>query len=318
MKAIYIVSSPHGGSTLLSLVLGKHPLAATLGEVSFIPKLLSLNELCTCGEVFSMCPTWSKVFDSLASNTGSDLRASPYSLYLGDAVKHKSGSGLIDHAHQTRWRYISAKLRGAIDTAALFAAPVSLGYEWSTLPSIKASVGNTIKLYESAANAWGKELIIDASKLPRKAPHLYLRDPDRIRILHLVRDGRGVVASRKKYMPLSIAAERWNHYHRLTLRILRRWVPHAHRRMVRYEDFTADPPAILRSLCDWLEIPYSSEMLEFHEGMAFHSAGGNPARFNLSGGINQADDRWRHTLSTKDLEIFDRIAGKLNRELGYE
>jgi hypothetical protein len=32
MKFLYIVSSPHGGSTLLSLVLGMHPHAANLAR----------------------------------------------------------------------------------------------------------------------------------------------------------------------------------------------------------------------------------------------------------------------------------------------
>ena len=99
MKAVYIVSSPHGGSTLLSMVLGKHPLAANLGEVSFIPKLLALKEFCTCGKQLAECPTWAKVFDTLSSNTGFDLRISPYNLHLGDAIKRtEGGSGLIDHA----------------------------------------------------------------------------------------------------------------------------------------------------------------------------------------------------------------------------
>jgi len=319
MKMLYIVSSPNGGSTLLSLVLGKHPLAAGLGEVSFIPKLLALRELCTCGELLAECPTWSKVFDNLTSRTGVDMRTSPYSLYLGDAIKTKLGSGLVDHAHQTRWLRTVAKVRGAVDTAALFATPHWIGARLSALPSIRESVKNTISLYESAAEAWDKKLVVDASKLPRKAPHLYLQDPDRVRVLHLVRDGRGVVASRTKNdMPLLNAAERWNHYHRLTLRVLHRWVPPEHRRMMRYEDFVTKPESNLHSLCDWLEIPYSSDMLEFHESKVIHSAGGNPARFKLSGGIRPVDDRWRSVLSTEDLKSFEHIAGDLNRELGYE
>lgn len=319
MKAVYIVSSPHGGSTLLSMVLGKHPMAASLGEVSFIPKLLALKELCTCGEELVKCSTWSKVFDTLSSNTGSDLRISPYSLYLGDAIKRREGgSGLIDHAYQTRGRCLAAKVRGAVDTAAMFAAPTWTGGAWCTLPSIKNGVQNTIKLYESAAEAWGKKLVIDASKFLRKAPHLYLQDPERVRILHLVRDGRGVVTSRMKYMPLLKSAELWKRYHSLALKLLPRWVPPAHRRMVRYEDFVVDPASTLRSLCDWLEVPYSNDMLEFQKDMIFHSAGGNPARFNLSGGIKPVDDRWRSVLSPQDLESFERVAGNVNRALGYE
>ena len=47
-------------------------------------------------------------------------------------------------------------------------------------------------------------------------------------------------------------------------------------------------------------------------------AGGNPARFNLSRGIGPPDERWRSVLSAAQLERFERIAGALNRQLGYE
>jgi len=318
MKFLYIVSSPHGGSTLLSLVLGQHRLAANLGEVSFIPKLLAKHELCTCGEPLAECATWQAVFSTLAARSGVDLRRFPYGLFLGDAIKSKDGSGLIDTQYQTRRRRALAKIRGAIDTATLFVSPNEQTLKWLTLPSVAASIRNTIKIYESAATAWDKQLIVDASKLPRKAVHLYVNDPDRFRILHLVRDGRGVLASRMRYMNASRAAERWNHYHKLTRRILHRWVPASHRRVLRYEDFVAKPEENLRGLCEWLEIEYSADMLDFQEKQQPHSAGGNPARFSVSRGIGPADDRWRSVLSAQQLQCFERVAGPLNRELGYE
>jgi hypothetical protein len=90
---IYIVSSPHGGSTLFSHVLGKHPEMLNLGEVSFVPKLLALEELCSCGDALRECVWWGQVFAGLAESTGNNLVRDPYSLYLGDAPKDKRGSG---------------------------------------------------------------------------------------------------------------------------------------------------------------------------------------------------------------------------------
>ena len=316
-KYVYLLSSPHGGSTLLTLVLGKHPMFAGLGEVSFMPKLLALKELCTCGEVLADCERWSGVFDEFKSVTGCDLRTSPYGRFLGDALKSKSGSGLIDHNYQTRWRYFLGKSRGAIDTAALFFTPKGLGIRAATLPSVKESVKNTLTLYEAAANQWSAKVVVDASKLPRKAPHLYAADPSRVRILHLTRDGRGVVTSRKKYMPVAMAAERWNHYHRISRRFLTRWVDPEHQYRVTYEQFVADPEQTLHGIMDWLGVPYASECLDFSDNAVMHSAGGNPARFRLSGGITKVDDRWRNELTEEDLQVFESQAGRLNRELGY-
>jgi hypothetical protein len=303
---------------MVSLVLGNHPAAANLGEASFIPKLLALGELCTCGEKLSVCTYWGRVFANLRERSGCDLRTTPYGLFLGDALKSGDGSGLIDHEYQSRWRYIYGKARGAVDSAALLATPHWTGMGLTTLPSVRRSVANTLALYDATADALGKQLIIDASKLPRKAPHLYLRDPQHVRVLHLVRDGRGVVASRKKYMSVDRAAERWNHYHRLTSRVLERWVPGQHYRRMRYEDFVADPASSVKDLLAWLEMSFSSQCLEFDEALVMHSAGGNPARFGLSEGIRKADEHWRTTLTENDMHVFQRRAGALNRAFGYE
>ena len=317
-KYLYIVSSPHGGSTLLSLVLGKHPLATNLGEASFIPKLLALHELCTCGVELAACPDWAPVFLQLAERAGCDLRSNPYGLFLGDALKAKEGSGLIDHSYQSRTRFIWGKARGALDTASLLATPAWLGLKALTLPSVRTSIRNTLSLYAAAAEVHNSELIIDASKLPRKAPHLYQQLPEQVRILHLVRDGRGVVASRKKYMPVDRAAERWNHYHSLTQRILQRWVKPEHRMRLRYEDFVADPQGRLSELWEWLDMQPSAECLQFDAGVIEHSAGGNPARFALKDGIKPADERWRSVLNHAEMASFNRSAGALNRDFGYE
>lgn len=318
MKYLYIVSSPHGGSTLLSLVLGRHETAANLGEVSFIPKLIAMGESCTCGARLAECAQWSRIFTSLAASEHTDLRHAPYGYYLGDAIKDRHGSGLVDQVYQTRRRRIVAKLRGAADTAVLLASPGRPVLRALTPPAVKLSIRNTTGLYRAAAAALGKQLVIDASKLPRKAPHLYLHEPERVRILHLVRDGRGVVSSRMRYMPVDMASRRWRHYHSLTRRILHRWVSPAHRRQLRFEDFVADPQAHLRALCEWLEVDYSARMLDFSAQRVDHSAGGNPARFEFSRGIRPADDRWRRVMSERDLALFDSIAGKLNRAFGYD
>ncbi len=316
-KYLYIVSSPHGGSTLLSLVLGNHARAANLGEVSFIPKLLALGELCTCGAKLGECSHWDATFSRLARQTGCDLRAAPYGLYLGEALKGRDGSGLIDTQQQTRLRYLFGKLRGALDTATLLGTPAWPGIRWTALPSVRRSVRNTLALYAAAAETHGSELVVDASKLPRKAPHLYLGDPQRVRILHLVRDARGVVASRKKYMKVERAAERWHHYHQLTTRLLDRWVPAAHRVRLRYEDFVAAPERHLRELCAWLELPYDPACLQFGADFVTHSAGGNPARFGLAEGIHPADDRWKTVLTEQDLATIEQLTGGLRAEFGY-
>lgn len=315
MKALYIMSSPRGGSTLLSLALGRHSSIANLGEVSFIPKLLSLDELCTCGEMLSQCDSWALVFERLAASSGVDMRTAPYDLHLDDVMKYKGGTGKIDHSHQTRWRMMRSKLRGAVDTAALRLSPGAGSLV--TLPSIAIGAENTLSLYRAATEVWQKDVVIDASKLPRKAVHLYNKSPDDVRIVHLTRDSRGVCASRKSHMPLESAAKRWNYYHSTTLNLLEKWVRPEHRVRLKYEDFVADPEKHLRELCQWVEIPYSEHMLNFDHYVSEHSAGGNPTRFKFSEGIRPVDERWREVLSKEDIQTLDRVNGELNQRLNY-
>lgn len=315
---VYIVSSPHGGSTLFSHVLGKHPAALNLGEVSFLPKLLALGEPCSCGVMIRECDFWLKIFAEFREYSGQDLDRNPYAVHFGDAPKGKLGSGLIDARHQTRLRFWLMKVRGALDTVSVLHAPKWLGLRACSLPSVADGVANTLALYETARQVADAGLIVDASKMPRKAAHLYVAAPENVRIIHLTRDGRGVVASRKKYMPVTNAAERWYHYHQLSLRLLQRWVPEHHRIRLSYEEFASAPETSLRAVFEWLGLEYSDRCLEFGAQQPSHSAGGNPARFELSGGIRGVDDRWRTVLTPEDLEIFSDIAGAQNKAFGYE
>jgi hypothetical protein len=317
-KFVYIVSSPHGGSTLFSHVLGKHPQAINLGEVSFMPKLLALAELCSCGAVLRECEFWGQLFEEYAAIVGHDMRQDPYKVILGDAPKNKKGSGLVDHEQQTRLRFFAIKLRGALDTISVLHAPRALGLKNVSLPSVTEGARNTLALYETALAVSGRQVTVDASKMPRKAAHLYVARPEQVRIIHLTRDGRGVAASRKKYMPVEHAAERWAHYHKLSDKLLHRWVPAEHRRRLSYEEFVTDPEKNLRSISDWLGIDYSPQYLVFDNAIKSHAAGGNPARFELEGGIRGVDERWREELTADEISGFDKIAGAQNRAFGYE
>ena len=315
---IYIVSSPHGGSTLLSHVLGKHGAAVNLGEVSFLPKLIALSEPCSCGSPIPECGYWSQLLKVYEKKVGSNLLEDPYGVHLGDAPKDKLGSGLIDTNHQSKLRFFLMKVRGALDTLSVLYAPRTLPLRMMSPPSITAGARATLALFDAAAEHTGSRIVVDASKMPRKAAHLYQAAPDQVRIIHLTRDGRGVVASRKRYMPVSHAAERWAHYHKLSERTLARWVPDAHRIRVSYEQFVADPEQVLTSLFAWLGEDYDAECLTFGDGRISHAAGGNPARFELSGGIRPADERWRRELTAAELDDFQHVAGEQNKAFGYE
>jgi hypothetical protein len=48
-----------------------------------------------------------------------------------------------------------------------------------------------------------------------------------------------------------------------------------------------------------------------------HNIPGNPMLFNRTRRTVSQDDRWRRDLSQRDIETFDRVAGRVNQSFGY-
>jgi hypothetical protein len=152
------------------------------------------------------------------------------------------------------------------------------------------------------------------------------------RVIHLLRDGRDVVCSLRthpKYKlvegkrvetgicrPLGRCARRWVHYVRCGL---------AHRRdprylEVRYEELVRETEKTLRRVFDFLDEPWDEGVLRYHERRLGSK---DLLRATQGPGIDQpiytsALGRWQREMSPRDLARFNRIAGGLMKELGYE
>lgn len=70
---------------------------------------------------------------------------------------------------------------------------------------------------------------------------------------------------------------------------------------VRYERLVAEPEAVLRELCEFLDLPFEAGMLRAREGAQ------DPGRVG----------RWREDLSEYELTRFERFAGAALDDLGY-
>jgi hypothetical protein len=162
----------------------------------------------------------------------------------------------------------------------------------------------------------GVQAIVDSSKSYLKALSLYLRHPDRVRILLLTRDGRSVLASNlKRRQSRKAAVQDWQHQYQRALPLLHQHVPPEHVKQVTYEGLTAEPRATLRKICDFAGLAFEEEMLNFRS-KAHHVANGNRMRMSSSSEII-ADNDWQTRLTQDDLRYFERTAGALNRRLGY-
>lgn len=293
------------------MLLGGHPRAASLGELNFIGKAIAIGELCSCGAKVSECPEWGKVFMAIRARRGVDFLESPYAYRLWDA----RGAVMKDCNHQTRAFMAAVKLRGAYyDTCNLL--PTPLRNLLPLPPSYIEAIQNKIQLYDTILNAWGKSVVVDSSKNIREAIELYKAAPDRVRIVLLTRDGRGVYLSeRTSGFSQAQSLATWKRYYRRALWLVEQNLPTQAVIRLKYEELAANPAAAARALCSHLRLDFLPQMLELGVHTR-HLVNGNDTRFRAGSAI-RLDERWRRDLSGEDLAYFSAHDDGLNQRLGY-
>ncbi len=308
--AVFICAAGHSGSTLLDLLIGSHPAAMSLGEITQLPKNFALNTPCSCGEPIRECHLWATVLETLAGEQAFEgVRDDPYRLNLG---LFEAGT-VIDRAHQTRARRLWRKLlfAGAYAHWAWRIPPLTP----STWPLLHGA-RNKWLLFDVLARLQSRLLMVDSSKHYLDAAALYLTAPRRTKIILLVRDGRAVFYSGlKRGLSRKAALNAWQRTYERAVPLLAKVVAHGDLLHMRYEDLTANPARELQSICRFISLRFDRRMLDFRS-RAHHVANGNDMRFRATAAI-RIDDAWRRALTPSDLDYFEAHAGRLNQQLGY-
>ena len=84
---------------------------------------------------------------------------------------------------------------------------------------------------------------------------------------------------------------------------------------VRYEELCKYPDNTLDRLFTFLDLDPARRMRDFRA--AENHVVGNGMRLDTTSKI-RLDERWREVLTEKDLQVFNRVAGEMNRRYGYE
>ncbi len=84
---------------------------------------------------------------------------------------------------------------------------------------------------------------------------------------------------------------------------------------VRYEELCALPEETLLKIRRFLGLAPRQPRTDFRSFE--HHVVGNGMRFDTTSEI-RLDERWRTQLTPRQLRVFDRVAGDLNRTYGYE
>lgn len=144
-------------------------------------------------------------------------------------------------------------------------------------------------------------------------------------IVHLVRDGRDCALSHLGpdyvygYENVLRVANEWRE--QVTLcRKMGAMLPPARFHELRYEHLVADPEAALRRVCAFLGVEFSPRVLRYQEDISRHVPDDRRSLWPLLDQPPLASnaDKWKTRLSAADRAVFERHAGGLLRDLGYE
>jgi hypothetical protein len=188
-------------------------------------------------------------------------------------------------------------------------------------------VGDAIAaIYEAYSAREGKPRWGD--KTPMYMRHLRLLERlfPTAQYVHLVRDGRDAALSFLR-MPEGTYTRTWAHPRTprqfaclwrdevTGARALGRRVGPARYREARYEELVSDPEAVVRAICEFADLPYEPAMLDY-AGAVDVSAKPHQQRLLQPPTVGVRD--WRAQMSREDALAFERVAGELLAELGYE
>lgn len=297
-KLLYIMAPSYSGSTLLTFLLARHPSIATIGELK-ASALGDINQYtCSCGTPIKSCSFWSRLQDRLASQNKV--------LDLNDFGTH------FHYADSLSGRVIRATVRDPWFEALRKMAR-------NTLPGCQKQFLTILEqnraIIEAVCDIQGGDVFLDGSKDPLRAMYFAESDLWDFYLINMVRDGRGTSNSDKKHSshPIDVSAVQWGNKIKEMQRVLS-MIPRERVLEVKYEQLCTSPKQYLREICEFAGLDH--EQMEQDEQQDNHILGNNMRLAKLD--QIRLDEKWRVELEDIELKLFDKVAGAINRGLGYQ
>ena len=303
LRVLYIAGSGRSGSTILDTVLGNHPDVESVGEACHVATeaWLSHDGYCACGKPGRECPFWTEVHRQWSRRVGT-----------------------VDMAGYVKtMRAIESCLRPSAVQGQM-AAHYSQYLDYARL---------TVGLLAAIRDVSGSEIVVDSSKTASRASVLSMIEGVDFRMIHIVRDCRGVAWSRKKRFRKDKRAgvakddqgNRVSHSALVWMRAnlivsqLRRHLPPERSIRLRYEDLVVQPDVELRRIGSLIELDLSDLATAVVGGQPMtvgHTIAGN--RMRMSGAVQLRPDlEWVEKLAWREQATCWSLAGWLMKAYGY-
>lgn len=296
VRVLYIAGYGHSGSTLLDIVLGQHREVMGAGELFRLAGAAwREGEPCSCGEALPDCPVWRAIVRGWEARAGSGVIAA---------------YGRLQARCEARLAVLPA---GAADLRA-----------YRTL---------SLALFRSIREVTGRTVVVDSSKLPSRAAALAQTPGIDLRLLHLVRDGRGVAWSMRRRMArdpkAGLQAEKrgrsavrtglaWMLTNLAAERVARSLPAHASLRL-RYESLLADPAATLAAVGALAGVGMEDVARAIAAGTPVapgHVMAGN--RLRMAGTLRlRADSEWQRLFPAGQRRLIEGLCRPVLRRYGY-
>jgi len=293
---VYIAGSGRSGSTLLERALGEVPGFVNVGElIDLYRRTAAQDERCGCGAAFAECPFWARVGDRAFGGWPEQKLAATHRLQNRVARQRRMP------------RLLAMPLAGRQFRADVAAYGASYDV-----------------LYHAIAAEAGAACVVDASKWPVQALALARAGLD-VRVIHLVRDVRGVAYSLGKrdvsrphavreadvmsHLSPAMAAARWVAVQSQAGLLRRCGLPVTR---MRYEAFVRHPRAAVEAALAGIGLAAPPAHLA-HIGAGrvvlstSHGLSGNPSRFRDGEITLRADESWRAGMPRRDRLVVTAI-----------
>jgi hypothetical protein len=278
------------------MLLDYSPQVTYLGEVRNFHEYLTQNKPDFNGELIAESPFWHEITSYLPRDPV-DLETK-----------------IIDERAATSPCMMMSKI---INSPVVYKL---LSHFCPTLRRQRLAYANIRQYYSATEKAVGTRWVLDSSHRTAEVRDHFHVYGSRVKVIFLVRDGRGVVNSvmRRTGVSVEVASKQWKRFILGARRFHQILAPNQILE-IRYEDLCEDLENQLLRLTDFLGIDMFADTVN-GPGVEHHFIGGSSTLRNSNKGPFKIklDEKWKRTLSNDDLDTFSRIAGDTNWLYGYE